>query len=101
MHGVATFYAQFRRQPVGRHIVRVCEGTACHACRSQRVLDAVRKVLGIHEGQTTPDKRFHLETVACLGTCFAAPAMMIDDQCFGRLTPERIKKILRSYETNT
>ncbi len=99
VHGVVTFYSQFRRRPNGRHIIRVCRGTACHIQKGGRALDVVRRALGIDEGQTTPDKRFHLETVACLGACFAAPAMMIDDQCFGRLTPQRIKSILQNYET--
>jgi NADH-quinone oxidoreductase subunit E len=98
VHGVVTFYSQFRLRPNGRHTVRVCRGTACHVQKAGRVLDVVRRVLGIDEGQTTPDQRFHLETVACLGACFAAPAMMIDDQCFGRLTPQRIESILKNYE---
>lgn len=99
VYGVITFYSQFRLRPHGRHTVRVCRGTACHVQKAGRVLDVVRRVLGIDEGQTTPDNRFHLETVACLGACFAAPAMMIDDQCFGRLSPQRIESILRRYGT--
>ena len=99
VYGVITFYSQFRRRPHGRHTVRVCRGTVCHVQKAGRALDVVRRVLGIDEGQTTPDQRFHLETVACLGACFAAPAMMIDDQCFGRLSPQRIESILRRYGT--
>ncbi len=97
IYGVVTFYAQFYTQPRGRHTIRCCRGTACHVKGSRRVISAVERVLGITEGQTTPDLLFYLETVACLGTCFLAPAMMIDEQYFGKLTPRRIEAILRSY----
>lgn len=97
IYGVVTFYAQFYTEPRGKHTVRCCRGTACHVKGSGRVLNSVERILGISEGETTPDMLFFLETVACLGTCFVAPAMMIDDQCFGKLTPQRVERILRSY----
>lgn len=97
VYGVVSFYAQFYTQPRGRHTIRCCRGTACHVKGAGRVLKAVEDELGIREGQTTPDLMFYLETVACLGTCFLAPAMMIDNQYFGRLTPGRVQSILRSY----
>ncbi len=98
IYGVVSFYAQFYTEPRGRHTIRCCRGTACHVRGAARVIDAVQRALGIEEGETTPDMMFYLETVACLGTCFLAPAMMIDDQYYGKLTPQRIESILRSYE---
>ena len=100
IYGVVSFYAQFYTEPHGRHTVRCCRGTACHVKGAGRVLDAVQRELGIGEGETTPDLAFYLETVACLGTCFLAPAMMIDNLYFGRLTPQRVQSILRSYRAN-
>jgi len=97
IYGVVTFYAQFYTEPRGRHTVRCCRGTACHVKGAGRVLSAVERTLGVTEGETTPDMLFYLETVACLGTCFLAPAMMIDDQYFGKLTPQHVERILRSY----
>lgn len=97
VYGVVSFYAQFYTEPRGRHTIRCCRGTACHVKGAGRVLDAVQRTLGIQEGETTPDLQFYLETVACLGTCFLAPVMMIDNQYFGRLTPQRVESILRSY----
>jgi len=95
--GVVSFYAQFYTEPRGKHTVRCCRGTACHVKGARRVLDAVRRELDVDEGEMTPDMLFQLETVACLGTCFLAPAMMIDNQYFGRLTPQNVQTILRSY----
>jgi len=98
IYGVVSFYAEFYTEPHGQHTIRVCRGTACHVKGGSRVLEAVEQELGISEGESTPDLMFYLETVACLGACFLAPAMMIDDQYFGKLTPERVKTILRSYQ---
>jgi len=98
VYGVVSFYAQFYTEPHGRHTIRCCTGTACHVNGGARVLDAVKGILGIEEGQSTPDLKFHLETVACLGTCFLAPVMMIDDQYFGRLTPRSVEKVIRDFQ---
>jgi len=98
VYGVVSFYAQFYTEPRGRHTVRACRGTACHVKGSSRVIDAIQQALGIDEGQTTPDMLFYVETVACVGTCFLAPVMMIDDQYFGKLTPQRVRSILDSYQ---
>lgn len=98
IYGVVSFYAQFYTQPHGKHTIRCCRGTACHVKGSQRVINMVQQVLGIEEGQTTPDMTFYLETVACLGTCFLAPAMMIDSQYYGRLSPQRVAGILKSFQ---
>jgi len=97
VHGVVSFYAQFYTEPRGKHTVRCCRGTACHVRGAERLLGSLERILGVSEGETTPDMLFYLETVACLGTCFLAPAMMIDDQYFGKLTPQRAERILRSY----
>jgi NADH-quinone oxidoreductase subunit E len=99
VYGVLSFYAQFYTEPRGRHTVRCCRGTACHVRGAGRVLDAVERELGIGEGETTPDLVFYLETVACLGTCFLAPVMMIDNGYFGNLAPESISAILGSYRS--
>jgi len=97
IYGVVTFYAQFYTEPRGRHTILCCRGTACHVKGASKVLDAVKRTLGIDEGETTPDMEFYLETVACLGTCFLAPVMMIDDQYYGRLTPQRAEAILKNF----
>ena len=97
IYGVVTFYAQFYTEPRGRHTVLCCRGTACHVKGAPRVLDAVKEQLGIDEGESTPDLMFYLETVACLGTCFLAPVMMIDSEYFGNLTPQKVETILRQY----
>lgn len=97
MFGVATFYEQFHLEPHGRHTVRCCRGTACHVKGGKSIAHAVSRVLGIDEGETTPDMRFTFETVACLGTCFLAPAMMVDNDYYGLLTTQKIKSILDSY----
>jgi NADH-quinone oxidoreductase subunit E len=97
MFGVATFYAQFHLQPRGRHSIKACRGTACHVRGSQAIVEAVSQELGIKDGQTTPDGRFTLETVACLGTCFLAPAVMIDDQYYGNLTPKAVAPTIQNF----
>ncbi|HKM39891.1 MAG TPA: NADH-quinone oxidoreductase subunit NuoE [bacterium] len=98
IYGVATFYAQFHLSPRGRHVVRVCQGTACHVRGAAKILEAVQKELGIEPGGTTEDLRFTLEPVACLGCCGLAPVMMVDDNTHGRLTPGGIAEILARYE---
>lgn len=100
IYGVISFYAQFYTAPRGKHTIRCCRGTACHVKGAERIIDAVRKTLGIQEDQSTPDLLFYVETVACLGTCFLAPAMMIDNQYFGKLTPQRIQTILDTYRAS-
>lgn len=97
MWGVITFYAQFSLAPRGRHTVRCCRGTACYVRGSKAVRDAVAGTLGVGEGETTDDHRFSFETVACLGTCFLAPVMMVDEQYHGLLTPEKATSALSGY----
>jgi NADH-quinone oxidoreductase subunit E len=92
MYGVATFYAQFRLSPVGKHIVKVCHGTACHVQNADKITDALIDALGVPDGGTTEDGLFTLESVACLGCCSLAPVMMIGDETYGKLTgPESVK----------
>jgi len=87
--GVATFYAQFSLEPKGKYVVRVCDGTACHVRHSMPVYQAIRSRLGLKDGRfTTPDMMFTVETVACLGACGVAPAMVINDKVYGKMTPE-------------
>ena len=95
-YGVATFYAQFHLQPHGKHTVRVCRGTACHVRGAPGVMDSVTRQLGVADGETTPDMLFSLETVACLGTCFLSPVMLVDNKYYGNLTREKAVKILAS-----
>ncbi|MDO5120073.1 MAG: NADH-quinone oxidoreductase subunit NuoE [Coriobacteriales bacterium] len=93
--GVATFYAQFRLQPVGKHLIMLCQGTACHVNGSELIARAISDELGIEDGQTTDDGLFTIEHVACLGCCSLSPVMMINGQAYGSLTPDKAKKILR------
>ncbi len=97
IYGVATFYAQFRLSPVGKHIVRVCHGTACHVSGANDISKAVEDQLGVQNGETTDDKQFTIETVSCLGCCSLAPVVMIGNDTFGNLKPADLKKILRPY----
>ncbi len=98
VYGVVSFYAQFYTTPRGRHTIRACRGTACHVRGANKVIDAICQALDVQDGQTSRDLMFSFETVACLGACFLAPAMMIDDQYFGELTSQRIESILKSYQ---
>lgn len=98
IYGVATFYAQFHLKPRGRHIIRICRGTACHVRGSLKILERVKEILKIEENGTTEDLRFTLEPVACLGACGLAPVVMINDVTYGRLTPDGIKPILDKHE---
>ena len=97
IYGVATFYAQFRLRPVGKHMVRVCCGTACHVAGAERITDAMSQTLDVAPGETTADDLFTLETVACLGCCSLAPVMMIDEETFGRLDDKAVRKIVKEF----
>jgi NADH-quinone oxidoreductase subunit E len=92
--GVATFYAQFQLFPRGRNLVRVCRGTGCYVKGAPRLIDELEKLLGIKEGETTPDMEYTLETVACFGSCALAPVMVVNDRVYGRVTPDKVKEIL-------
>jgi NADH:ubiquinone oxidoreductase subunit E len=98
VQGVVTFYAQFSLTPRGKNIVRICRGTACHVRGGKSILKVAQQQLEIGEGETREDMKFTLETVACLGTCFLAPAMMVNRNYFGKLVPHHVKSIFREYE---
>ncbi len=95
--GVVTFYAQFYTTPRGRYTVRVCRGTACHVRGGKNVLKAVQQVLGIGEGETTPDFKFTFETVACLGACALSPVLLVNKNYYGKLTPAKVQQVLKQY----
>jgi len=93
--GVATFYTQFRLNPIGKNIILLCQGTACHVNGSEKVYDAVCTELSIKNGETTDDGLFTINNVACLGCCSLSPVMMINGETFGSLTPEKAVKIIK------
>ncbi|MDO8673233.1 MAG: NADH-quinone oxidoreductase subunit NuoE [Dehalococcoidia bacterium] len=95
IYAVVTFYAQFYLTPRGRNTVRVCQGTACHVQGCESIVSAVEEELGIGVGGTTEDRQFSVESVACLGTCFLAPVMMINDSYYGKLDPQQTKVLIR------
>ena len=98
IYGVVTFYEQFHLEPHGQHTIRCCRGTACHVRGGRDIIRAVGRTLGAEEGETTEDMKFTFETVACLGTCFLAPVMVVDNDYYGHLTSNKVKAILRNYE---
>jgi len=97
VYGVATFYTQFRLKPVGKHLMRVCHGTACHVNGAVKISQALEDELKVGDGETTEDGKFTLETVACLGCCSLAPVMMIDSETYGRLTPDSARKAVKDF----
>jgi NADH-quinone oxidoreductase E subunit len=97
VQGVVTFYAGFSLEPKGKYVIRVCRGTACHVKGGRSILRFMKRELELKEGETSPDYRFTLETVACLGACFLAPTMMINRTYFGRLSPPKITSIMAQY----
>jgi len=98
IYGVATFYNQFRLNPLGKHVLRVCRGTACHVKGSLALLETLESELGIKAGGTTKDGMFSLETVACLGACSIAPAVMVDDKFSGRLTVKQMPRLVKQIQ---
>ena len=99
--GVATFYAQFRLKPVGKNLILLCQGTACHVNGSAAIEDAICTELSIKEGETTPDGLFTLNNVACLGCCSLSPVMMINGETYGTLTPDSARNVLREIVKQT
>ena len=93
VYAVASFYAQFRFKPMGKNTVMVCRGTACHVKGAPRILDEFKRELGVDENETTEDKEYTLETVACLGCCALAPCAMINDEVAANLTPQKVKTL--------
>ena len=98
VQGVITFYAGFSLEPKRKYVIRVCRGTACHVKGGQSTLRFMKKELDLEEGETSPDYQFTLETVACLGACFLAPAMMVNNKVFGKLSPPKVTSIMSQYD---
>ena len=94
IYGVATFYAQFRFTPMGKHVMKVCHGTACHVQGADSLDTVVESKLGVAPGNTTKDGQFTIERVACLGCCSLAPVVMIDGEVYGRLTGDKLGRIV-------
>ncbi len=93
--GVATFYAQFSLEPKGKYVIKVCDGTACHVRLSTPVYEAIKKKVGLVDGKfTTPDLKFTVETVSCLGACGLAPVITVNDEVYGKMTPEAAEIII-------
>ena len=97
VYGVATFYTQFKFHPSGRHLIKVCMGTACHVKDGDSLLNTIESELGITHGESTSDNLFTLERVACLGCCALAPTVVIDDKVYGQVTRDTLKKLLHAY----
>ena len=99
VYGVATFYSQFSLTPKGKHKISVCLGTACYVKGSAKILEAVENQLGIKSGECTADGLFSIDSCRCVGACGLAPVMTIDEEVYGKLVPDQVKKILDSYKT--
>ncbi|NIA23790.1 MAG: NAD(P)H-dependent oxidoreductase subunit E [Proteobacteria bacterium] len=97
IYGVVTFYSQFKLEKPGLHNIKICQGTACHVNGADTVKDVIFEELKLNDYKTTGDKKFTVEHVACLGCCSLAPVMMIDGVVYGKLTPDKIRKILKSF----
>ena len=97
VYGVATFYAQFKLKPIGKYNIGICLGTACYVKGAQLVLNKLEEVLGVKAGETTPDGLFTLNATRCLGACGLAPVMMVNDDVYGRLTPDQVPGIIEKY----
>ena len=99
IYGVATFYENFSLEQKGKYVIKVCDGTACHVRHSVPVLNELRKVLGLKEGQkTTEDLMFTVETVSCLGACGLAPVMMVNETVHSAMTPEKVGQVIKSIK---
>jgi NADH-quinone oxidoreductase subunit E len=99
--GVASFYDAFHLTPQGEHLVRVCLGTACYLKGGPRILESVEKELGIKDGETTPDLKFSVQSVHCLGACALAPVMVMDQQYFDKMMPMKVNKILKQVKSRS
>jgi NADH-quinone oxidoreductase subunit E len=98
VYSVITFYKQFRLRPPGKFIIKLCDGTACHVMGSITLLNVIVDALGLDSGDTTRDGLFTISPVACLGCCSLAPVIMINEETYGGLTPQKVRKILKDYQ---
>lgn len=99
IYGVITFYSQFRLKPLGKYLIKICDGTACHVNGSERIAGIIEDELQISGNDTTEDGLFTLQKVACLGCCSLSPVIMINDETYGRLTPKKVQQLLKEYKT--
>ncbi len=99
VHGVVTFYHDYRREPAGRHVVKVCRAESCQAVNGRQLCEHAEERLGVPMGETSADGRTTLEQVFCLGNCALSPAIMVDGKLYGRVTPERFDRIIASFAT--
>lgn len=95
IYGVATFYAQFRFKPKGKNHIMLCRGTACHVKGAPRILEEIENNLGIKEGETSADKNYSIESVACIGACSLAPCITLNDKVHANLTPKKIEDLFK------
>jgi len=98
IYGVVTFYAQFRTRPLGKYVIRICNGTACHVNDAKMVFDTINDELNLNYEETSEDRNFSLLSVACIGCCSLAPVILIGDETFGRLTSPKLRKIIRQFK---
>lgn len=98
IYRVASFYKSMSLKPKGRHLVSVCLGTACQVRDGPRVVDRIREILGVNPGETTPDMKFTLERVNCLGCCALGPVMVVNGEYYGKMVPAKAEEILKSYD---
>lgn len=98
VYGVVTFYSFFTMTPKGRHPISVCLGTACYVRGSEKILEEIKRVIGIDVGETTPDGKFSLDCLRCVGACGLAPVMMIGKKVYGRMEPQNVRKILEEIQ---
>lgn len=98
IYGVVTFYAQFRTKPLGKFVIKVCNGTACHVNGAKTITDTINDELGIDYDETSEDGNFSLLSVACIGCCSLAPVITINEETYGRLTPAKLRKVVRSFK---
>jgi len=98
LYAVATFYAQFKLSPAGKYSIKVCKGTACHVQNANEVMHAISEFLQVGDGETTPDGKYTLESVSCLGCCSLAPVMMIGDNTFGKLNSKSSITFVKNFE---
>jgi NADP-reducing hydrogenase subunit HndA len=98
VYGVVTFYSFFTMTPKGKHPISICMGTACYVRGAEKVLDEFKKELALQVGQTTPDGKFSLSSLRCVGACGLAPVVLVGDKTYGRVAPDDVKAILKEYE---
>jgi len=98
VYGVTTFYSFLSTRPLGKNVIRICKSIPCYLKNAEMIIGSVQKVLGISPAETTPDGRFSFELTNCIGACDRAPAMLVNDEVHGHLTPDKIAEILRSYK---